>query len=173
MQSHIVCIFTVFSPEWVFKCVLKLPVWTDAKLHWLHLCEFSPEWVFLWFVKSLEVTCAKSHCLHLYDISPEWVFKCVLKLPVWTDVKLHWLHVCDFSSVWVFLWFLKSLVLNEFSNAPANCRYKHMQSCIGYIYAIFPQCDFPEWIFKCAFKGKVTLVACVRLFSGASFLVSP
>ena len=74
--------------------------------------------------------------------------------------------------MWVFLWFLKSLVLNELSNAPSNCRYKHMQSCIGYIYPIFPQCDFPEWIFKCAFKGKVTLVACVRLFSGASFLVS-
>ena len=33
--------FVCFSPEWVFKCVLKLPACTDAKSHWLHLYAFS------------------------------------------------------------------------------------------------------------------------------------
>ena len=28
------------SPLCVFKCVLKLPVWKDSKVHWLHLFHF-------------------------------------------------------------------------------------------------------------------------------------
>ena len=31
-----------FSPEWVFKCVLKLPTCKDLKSHWLHIFGFSP-----------------------------------------------------------------------------------------------------------------------------------
>ena len=37
MYSQIGCIWMVFFPEWVLRCLLKLP-WTDAKSHWLHLC---------------------------------------------------------------------------------------------------------------------------------------
>ena len=61
--------FVCFSPEWDFKCVLKLSAQKDAKSHWLHF----------------------------YTFSPEGVFKCFLKLPAWTDGKLHWLHLNDFS----------------------------------------------------------------------------
>ena len=46
------------------------------------------------------------------------------------------------------------------------------------INANFSKCDFPERIFKCLQidilnKLQITLVACVRLFSGVSFQVSP
>ena len=41
LKLQIVCIVCIS----VFKCVIKLPVWTEAKLHWLHLCDF-PEWIF-------------------------------------------------------------------------------------------------------------------------------
>ena len=36
-----------------FKCVLKWPVWEDAYLHWLHLCNFSPLCVFKCVLKLL------------------------------------------------------------------------------------------------------------------------
>ena len=36
------CIHTFFF----FNCLLKLSARTDAKWHWLHLSAFSPEWVF-------------------------------------------------------------------------------------------------------------------------------
>ena len=38
--------FKHFFSEGVFKCPLKTPASTDAKLHWLHLFDFSPRWVF-------------------------------------------------------------------------------------------------------------------------------
>ena len=40
-----------FSPPCVFiKCVLRLPAWDDAKLHWLHLFTFSPLCVLYMYV---------------------------------------------------------------------------------------------------------------------------
>ena len=40
-----------FSPPCVFiKCVLSLPSWDDAKLHWLHLFTFSPLCVLYMYV---------------------------------------------------------------------------------------------------------------------------
>ena len=42
----------------------------------------------------------------------------------WTDAKSHCLH------------FLVFLFQNEFLNAPSNCLYEQMQSCIGYFYAV-------------------------------------
>ena len=50
MRSHKSCNWTEvkshclhlkdFSPEWIFRCVLKLPDWAEAKSHWLHLKDF-------------------------------------------------------------------------------------------------------------------------------------
>ena len=45
MQSHIFCIFVLFSR--VSLSVLNLPACTYAKSHWWHLYAFSPEWVWM------------------------------------------------------------------------------------------------------------------------------
>ena len=57
-----------FSPLCVFKCLLKLPAWTDAK----------------------------SRCLQFFNFSPLCIFKCVLNGP-WEDAWSHRLHLFDFS----------------------------------------------------------------------------
>ena len=44
------------SPLCVFKCVLKLPVWKDSKVHWLHLFHFSPLWVLRAWMRTSKVT---------------------------------------------------------------------------------------------------------------------
>ena len=60
MQNYIGVTFVYdFSPEWIFKCGLKLPAWTDAK----------------------------SYRLHLYDSLLEWAFKCLLKVPAQTNLQ--------------------------------------------------------------------------------------
>ena len=58
-----------FSPLCVFICLLKLPAWEDAKLHWLHLFDFSPLWVLKCVLKWLTRENAESHWLHLFDFS--------------------------------------------------------------------------------------------------------
>ena len=42
-----------FIPLCLFKYVLKVPVWIDAKWHWLHLFDFSPLCVFKCVFKEL------------------------------------------------------------------------------------------------------------------------
>ena len=49
-------LLSYFSPQCVLKCVLKLPAWYYAKLHWLHLFDFA--------VFSYDVN---SHWLHSFD----------------------------------------------------------------------------------------------------------
>ena len=102
MQSHIFCIFVLFSR--VSLSVLNLPACADAKSHWLHLYAFSPNGVFRCFLKSSlnrwkvanGCTCmlfstVSSNCLPekmqsrigcIFTLfSPEGVFKCFLKSP--------------------------------------------------------------------------------------------
>ena len=124
MQNHIVFIFTILSPEWVLECVLKLPVWRDSQFHWLNLYVFS------------------------YGSS------IYLKL----HMQSHIVCICT-----IFL-------QNEVSNASSNCLYERMQSCIGYIYAIFPIVSslmVPQVAWSC--RCKVTLFAFVQFFSRIGF----
>ena len=89
LKLQIVCIVCIS----VFKCVIKLPVWTEAKLHWLHLCDF-PEWIFKrvqFFRKS--------------------VFKCLLLLSARIDAKLYWLHLSNFSPICVLKYVFNSHAL--------------------------------------------------------------
>ena len=142
----------VFSP--LCKCLLKLPASRDANWHWLHLFVFSPIWVFKCLLKALwsqqsrrlsrhngivcidltflhcvlsnvisnflneqrktllcvfqvvpQVACSKGCIITLVasiDFSPLCDFKCVLKLAGQVDAKLHWLHLFDLSPLCLF-----------------------------------------------------------------------
>ena len=48
-KSHLLHLYAFL--KWLFKCVLKLSACTDAKSHWLHLNNFSPEGVFRCLLK--------------------------------------------------------------------------------------------------------------------------
>ena len=102
--------FYEFSPEGVFKCVLKLPVCTfmrfppllrGPKVSWNCRCKITL-FVFVQFFSIMSFQLynwrMQNHIVFIFTIlSPEWVLECVLKLPVWTDSQFHWLNLYVFS----------------------------------------------------------------------------
>ena len=89
-----------FSPLCVFKCVLKLPAWKDAKWHRLHLLDFSP-------------MCSQSACIRrciVTQVAFVWLFSSVcfhvslqtacVRCCIITKVAF----VCLFSTVHFHMW---------------------------------------------------------------------
>ena len=98
-----------FSPLCVFKCVLKLPAWEDAKSHWLHLNDFSLVCVFKCVLKALASEHAKSHWLHFFELTRLFhdviaAFKfwslfleSICPCDKWPDTFSHWQKYCSFD----------------------------------------------------------------------------
>ena len=82
---------SAFSPEWLFKCLLKSLPWTDEKSHWLHLFCFCPECRHKWCAR----VNFKSHWCYLCGLSE--VFRCPLKRPASAHAWSLWLHLDNFS----------------------------------------------------------------------------
>ena len=142
----------VFSP--LCKCLLKLPASRDANWHWLHLFVFSPIWVFICLLKALWSQQSRRLSRHNGIVCIDLTFlHCVLSnvssngLPVRMQnhtgcICLTFLH-CAFSNVsqnglpvrmqkhtgCICLTFLHC----AFSNVSSNCLPERMHSHIGWI----------------------------------------
>ena len=89
---------------------------------------------------------------------------CTIFLQNWFSNGQIQSHIVCISSI-----FLQ----HELSNAPSDCLYERMQSCIGYIYAIFPQCEF-SYGSSSRLKLQSHIVCIyVRFFSRMSFQMHP
>ena len=168
-------LLSYFSPQCVLKCVLKLPAWYYAKLHWLHLFDFFPPCIFKCVLKLSSQDDVQSHWLHLVDYSPlsvkcilKWpaseyasrlcVSKCLLKLCGSGHAKERWLQLFYFP-LCVFKWFLKPLAvcyLDVFSKCLLRRMHYHTNCTCCFLLACQGGC-------------KVTLTAFVCLFSTVGF----
>ena len=63
---------------------------------------------------------------YIYMIFPKSEFSYGSSSLLKLQMKSHIVYIC----------------MIEFSNASSNCLYEQMQSCISYIYTIFPQSEF-------------------------------
>ena len=81
MNSQIGCTCLVFL-QCVFKCVLKLPAWANARfnvIHSLHWFAFSPVCLVKCLFKAPGSEHANLHWLHLFGFCPLCILKCTLK----------------------------------------------------------------------------------------------
>ena len=120
-----------FSPLCLFKCLVKLFAWKDARSHSLQLFGFSP--VCLLNVSPIGMTGRmQSHtnsislifhirCGCIFGFSPLCLFKCLVKLFAWKDARSHRLH---------FLAFLQCVFSNVSSNGMTG-RMRSHTSCIA------------------------------------------
>ena len=88
LRGYIITLVALVSlfPLCVFKCVVKLPAWGDAKPHWLHYSTFL-------HCESSNGLPRRVHnhngciCLTFF---PLCVSKCALKLSAWKEAKSQW-----------------------------------------------------------------------------------
>ena len=141
-NSHWLYLF-YFSPQCVFKCVLKWPARDDLKLHWLHLIDFSPLCVFRWSLNCLPMK-MQSHidCMCLTFLHCVFSNVSSNRLPV--RMQSHIGSMC--------LTFLRCVFSNVFSSG----LHARMQSHIGCICLTFLHCVF--------LYDSFTLVAFVQMF---------
>ena len=89
------CKVALVAFECFFKCLLKLSARTDAKWHWLHFSSFSPELVFKCVLKLPACIYLHSSIDCILTIF-KGVFRFFLKSPAWIDGKLQMVALVRF-----------------------------------------------------------------------------
>ena len=74
----------------------QIILWIQSNKHCLHLKGFSPEWMRRCLFRLPSVVQEYLHCVQLKGFSPLWISLWVFKLLAFVLEKLHWLQLCFF-----------------------------------------------------------------------------
>ena len=178
MQNHICWHLFACSPLCVNKCTLKLPTWSNANSHWLHLSDF---WDCLPGQLYIHNDCTCLLFLHyeFLNVSSDFLLEqmqnhngcicltflhCVLTNVFWDclpgQLCFTMIHLFDFSPLWVFKCFLrfsawansKTYWVHLFGFSPlcTNKRFLRLPPWAVVYSQWLHLFDFcPLWVFKC------------------------